>query len=500
MPPPLLPDVPAPTAAAWTRQGWTLLALLLLAVALGSGWPLLFRLGANVQLDYNEGWNAARAALAARLQPLYGAPPGLAVTNYPPLSFALIGLLSHFSLDVVLVGRILSLAGLAFVCLAIRHAVRSFLPDGRAAWVAAALFFVWLEVLEPSRIAVDDPQLLGMGFEMAGFLLVLPPQPRPRAAIASAVFYALGVFTKQNLIALPLATAATLALGRQWRLLRWWTAAGLVFSLLLLALTEAVFGRYFFADLLCPRAYSVEEALRQSASYLVILLPVFVISGIWAWRNRNDPSRRLLALSWLFAHGLGFFFLGGDGTSGNILFEALVCEAIILPLALDAYLLRYYPRPGVRAGLVLALPVLFPLYFLPAKAEAAFAEWHALARSQRAFAAGVALLHHVSAPVVCENLLMCFRAGRTSAFDPFFALDQIRIGARDGGAIAALAASCRLGAVQFGDADVPEPASRVRFSPAFLAAVAKNYRPRLRTPEFQVLLPDPGRCPEAGKP
>ncbi len=489
-----------PSSAACGGPVWTIAACVLLAIALGTAWPLLLRAGATVQFDYDEGWNAFRAAEAAHLLPLYGAPPGLAITNYPPLSFHLIGLLSRLHVDVVLAGRLLSLAGLAAVCLAIRRIVRIFIPAGHAADVAALLFFVWLEVLMPSRLAVDDPQLLGMAFETAGFLLVLADPRSRRGMAASALLFAVAVFIKHNLVALPLAAGAGLLLARERRPLLWWVTAGALGASALLALTEAIDGPYFLTHLLRGREYSLHDAARQGLSYVLMFLPVFAITGVWAYRNRNSVRWRPLALGWLFAHGLGFFFLGGDGTGGNMLFEALTCDAIILVLALDEHAARHYARATLRAGAVLALPALFPLLFLPPKAEAALSEWRNLPRTQRQFAAGVALLRQASGPVVCENLLMCYRAGKASAFDPFFVHDQIGTGAIDPHVIADLAESCRLAAVQLGDADVPEPPGRVRFTGGFERALAARYRVALRTPEFSILVPVSTACGKASPP
>jgi len=56
-------------------------------------WFPLRRTFANVEINYNEGWNAYRAAMVASGIPLYGTPPhGFGTgTAYPPLSFHLIG-------------------------------------------------------------------------------------------------------------------------------------------------------------------------------------------------------------------------------------------------------------------------------------------------------------------------------------------------------------------------------------------------------------------------
>src|SRR5215469_15065571 len=73
------------------RDTWLSTAVLCLMAAtlLALFWFPLARTFANVEVNYNEGWNAYRAAMIARRIPLYGMPPhgfGTA-TAYPPLSF-----------------------------------------------------------------------------------------------------------------------------------------------------------------------------------------------------------------------------------------------------------------------------------------------------------------------------------------------------------------------------------------------------------------------------
>src|SRR5690242_7935077 len=71
------------------------------------------RIFANVEVNYNEGWNAYRADMVAKGIRLYGAPPqgfGTA-TAYPPISFHLISWLGSANTFTV-AGRLVSLFAL----------------------------------------------------------------------------------------------------------------------------------------------------------------------------------------------------------------------------------------------------------------------------------------------------------------------------------------------------------------------------------------------------
>lgn len=468
---------------------WTVAALILAVIAVGAGWPLLLRATYVLQIDYNEGWNAYRDLLAAHGVPLYGKPPDLEITNYPPLSFHLVGLLSHLTAEATITGRMISLISLGVVCLATRAIARQFGASGHAGTCAALLFVVWLEAWMPNRIGVNDPQLLGMAFEMLGFTCIIKGPVSGRRMLASAAFFAIAIFTKHNLVALPLGVGASLLVGRQWRLLSRWAAAGLIVAVLLLGTSRMIDGPYFLEHMLRARAYLLSNVVAESVPYLLLFLPPFAIAAVWVQRNWQDARRRPLALAWLAAHATAFAFSAGDGTGHNIFFEAIVLDAIIAVIAFEDRLARRAGFAPGAAALVFGLAVFFPLGLLPGKVLAGLSERHELARVQDEFAGGVRLLRSAAPPVVCENLLMCSLAGKPSAFDPFFVLDQIRTGRIDECTIVDLVEKQRLGAVQIGDSDVPEPATRRRFTPLFTQALARRYQVVLQTPEFTILMP-----------
>jgi hypothetical protein len=117
------------------------------------------------------------------------------------------------------------------------------------------------------------------------------------------------------------------------------------------------------------------------------------------------------------------------------------------------------------------------------------AEWRQLPQAQTAFAAGVALLRGLPGPALCENLLMCERAGKPSVFDTYYVLDQIRLGRVDVRDITAMAVAQRFGAVEIGSTDTPERARQIRFTGAFMQALARRYKVALRTPDFVIWVP-----------
>src|SRR5581483_10021550 len=65
----------------------------------------------HLPLNYNEGWNAYHAVEAARGAALYPVAPRFFFNNYPPLWFYLCAGAARLSLDPIVAGRWISLAG-----------------------------------------------------------------------------------------------------------------------------------------------------------------------------------------------------------------------------------------------------------------------------------------------------------------------------------------------------------------------------------------------------
>ena len=488
--------------AASSERFWATAALLLAVAIIGTGWPLLLRTTADVQIDYDEGWNASRDDSAAHLIPLYSAPPKFEITNYPPLSFHIVGLLSRITGDVTTTGRVLSLISLAIICWAIGLLTRHFTTARYAGSCAALLFALWLEVWMPNRIGVNDPQLLGMAFEVMGLYVFIKHGRSGRGRGLSAILFAVAVFTKQNLIALPLGAGMSLVIGRAWRPLFNWVAAGLLSVAVLLLATHVVDGPYLLSHLMRARAYRVADAVSQSALYVLVFLPYVGIAAVWVYRNRASAERRPLVLAWLAAHVAGFVFSGGDGTGRNMFFEAMVLNSMIVVLAYEDYFRRTVVVSARSAVLLLVCLMLFPICLLPGRLSASLREWHDLPPMQDDFARGLSLLRSSSSPVLCENLLMCEQAGKASAFDPYFVVDQIKLGRIDEPAIVELVKSQRLGVVELGDVDGREPParSRARFTKLFMQALLREYKICLQTPEFTLWVPVRDQPPATATP
>ena len=356
----------------------------------------------------------------------------------------------------------------------------------------AALFVIMLELYASSYIGVDDPQLLGMSFETAGLCCMLWRLGPGQGAIVSAFLFSIALFTKQNLLAFPIGVGLGMAQGREWKRLFLWLATGAVCGAGLYLAAVSVDGPYFLANMLCPRAYFLKNAVVSSSLYGLAFAPFFILSLIWSCRNLfiRDRERSVLALAWFAAHGVGMIFLGGDGVFWNMMFEALLLDAVIVVLACRDWFGGKVNIRVLMGGLLLGVLMMVPLSLFTASEGDAMTEWHETPRLQAQFASGIDLLEAASGPVVCENLLMCFRAGRASAFDSYFvAMDQIEVGKVPDAEITGMVNSRKLGALEIGDTNLPARKKQIRFTKSFMADLHSNYRLAMQTPQFSIWEP-----------
>ncbi len=462
-------------------------------------YPLICRTFVNIEIDYNEGWNAYRQLMAATGVPLYGAPPTTQITNYLPASFHLIGLLSRLTGDVVRTGRLVSWAALAVLCLCVGAVTKTCTGSRLVAIYAGLTCLAWIELWSPDRIGVNDPHLIGMALEMLGLYAFVSNPRRAANLVACAVLLGLALLVKQTFLAVPAGIAAGLLTApgafrapSRGRLLLLAGSAGILACSALAAII-AFDGPFLASTILMPRAYLYRQAASELARYAVIFAPMLAINTIWCIRALRDAPRRHLAIGWIVAQALAIGFAGGDGVAPNIFMEPLAIGAVVLAVALHDQTRASGQRASWKAQFLAFAPLAYLLIWSPSWVAFAAPQSTVPAKLQASFTTGAALLRSVRGPVLCENLLMCFRADKPSAFDPYYMRDQIRIHRAPLSGIVALVAGKRLAAVEIGappDTRPLSPGARLRIPGAFMRSLLENYHPVFRASQFTILLPD----------
>lgn len=510
---------PSPEAHPSLRESWlkfAVLAFMLVTILALSQYPLR-RINSDSEVNFNEGWNAYRQAFAQRSTPLYGAPPDVLTgsTNYPPLSFHIVSLLS-FHGDVVRTGRWLSLISLLVTGIFIALIVSELGADPVIAVFSMLLYVLGISVFLPDRLGMDDPQLLAEAFTTAGLYLYIRARSSLILLCSSALAFCLAGFTKQNLIAFPAAVAIDLLIQSR-RKFAIWAAAMVGFAIVFLGLTFAIDGRYFFDHLLTHRAYHLDQTLGSITHfYLLAFQGVMLVALVWTLcRFRAQP---LLALAFLFSNALAFVLAGGDGVDLNIYFNAFAAAVMVCGVALaeiDGVALSTknngrltHSRPSsewndgldrlrgkvglaLMAGLFLCLAIRVPDRFREARLRGAL-----MADDDAGFRAAVDLVRSTPGPALCESLLVCYRAGKPYIYDTYSAIEEIKSHHTDVDASLPLLRDRHFAIIQLdalpGEA-VTEPPNffrtRSRFTPQFVDTLLEYYRPELRTAHYLLFLP-----------
>lgn len=372
------------------RLAWSALAVLALIVL-----PLLARnllaIPAHVPLDPNEGWNAAHTLRLMAGGPLYPAS-GLMVNNYPPLSFYAVVALTPLTGDAVVAGRLLAMLAFLLTCAGAAVAARRLGADRRGAGFAA-LVFASVLLVASDYVGIDDPQMLGHAVQMAGLLLVL----RGRS-VAAALAFALSLFIKHNLLALPLAAALWLFLQDRRAACRF-IAAGAVAGLAGAGLFQLVCDTSLLAQLFTPRQSSLANVWSGLAHLWWAPLPLLAALAL-----PRGEGRSFLLLYAGLALLLGLAFSAGDGVDANAFFDLAIACALIAGLTLDKTL----PAPLSALPLLAMLALGFSdnTYFF----TRAFA---------RQSAQDIAYLKARPGPVLCAQIALCLWAGKDEPVDVF---------------------------------------------------------------------------------
>ncbi len=494
------------------RGAWlsvTVICLMIVTLLALLGFPLR-RTFANVEVNYNEGWNAYRAAMVASGIPLYGAPPhGFGTgTAYPPLSFHLVGLLGTAS-TFTLIGRLVSLISLitagVFVSLIVKHGGGS----RQIAVFSFLLYEIGIVLLRADRIGMYDPQLLGEALSTAGLYFYFRNPISNRLLCVSALLFCLAGFTKHNLIVFPAAVAIDLLL-RSRRAFVTWAGAMLLSVGILTGMTLVIDGRYFPIHLMGGggRTYSYGIAWSQFHHYVEKFQSLLVIGT--AWSMCSFRSRTVFASAFIMSHLLGFLLAGGSGVDLNIFFNALAAAAIACGLALsDITLALAGSRPSVSnstPALMFAFFFISIMIFVPGQLRRDRQSIRVLPVHENEFRSAVELLKTRPGPALCESLLLCYEAGKPFEYEPYSVRGLVRTGRLHEDEVLQLLRTHHFQTVEITlrpdeedliesdlraslGSDQKKPDTERRFTPKFMKELLEDYQLSMRTSQMAIFCP-----------
>jgi len=451
--------------------------------AIATAWFPLLSITALPSVNYNEGWNAYRQWMTVEHQPLYGSVPALWTTNYPFLSFHIIGWLGAAWGHMVLAGRIVCFASLAVVSVLVGGIVRG-VTGSRAGGVYAGLYlFAGIGAFNGVGRAVNDPELLGVAFATFGlFAYLRAPWARFWCAIA-AVAFCLSLFTKHDLLAFPLSVGIHLLITRNVRGLAVFVATGVVASCLLLALSFHIDGPYFFAALLQPRAYSLPNLCSGTLHYLLHFLAPMLVGLVLLWRNPSAPCRSFLFTLLVAANIVSLGFAGGDGVAANIFYPALMADVLACTIAIC-----WLAREGGQFQTALVITTVAGALMVPFQIHTDIAAWKRLPAATKTAQQTIAFLKSTNGPAICEDLLLCYEAGKPMDYDPYYVKDQILIGRVPESTIQALLMAHHYTAIQINDKSLALRKGG-RFTASFLQVFLRQYRPVFAGQTYIIFVP-----------
>ena len=395
----------------------SLLALFgLIAIALA---PRIALLGADYGLDYNEGWNAFQVKTLLAGRPIYTSREALTGSNYPPLSFLLVGLFARAGLPIVETGRIIALIALAGTGGAVFVAVRRFLPASpRAAWLGALIFAGYNATVFRYYVGIYDPQWLAQALAAWSLVLILGKGTDRRLGtgqvLSAAALVALAVLVKHTALAVPIAITIWLAVHDRRGLAVWIAAAVAAAGMVLVADRWWSDGNMVAAIVGENRKYSAVRLLFHGALVLSFA-PLIAIAGPLFTRSWPDRRLSLLAIGVPTSLALGLMGSAGEGVDVNAWFDALVMLAIAAPVVLGLS----GDRGALRPAMMLATVAILLTWGLWAGAnEVAERGWAEDYHRQM-----VARIARTEGAVACENLIICYSADKEFTMD-FFRLRQ----------------------------------------------------------------------------
>jgi 4-amino-4-deoxy-L-arabinose transferase-like glycosyltransferase len=413
------------------------------AVFLVRGWAALHY---PFELDYGEGiviWQAQHVTdLKVAFRSIAEFPH--VVFHYPPLYHVASRLFALLTGDLLIAGRLVSIVatfGISFLSgLIVWSALPSRIPVSVRATGAVAGAALCYSIDTLSWAVYMRVDMLALFFEFAGIYLYLQGNRRPWLEYAAFLCFCLALYTKQTMVAGPLAcgvVALLIAPRRAVKEVGLLVACAGVTMVALELLTRGQFFRHLF--LYNRNPFSLRRLISilkpnimatGSIAAAALALPVAFLGGLLGrpgdrlTRFRaamlRSPSHRFIAVGGLFlVLALCVSLTAGKaGASPNYMLEWNFAACPLAAMLFADVLRRWHQHRSVPAAYVAILlsPVLyantFGNLFMPT-----FLTEGGTARQQSS-AAVVERIRQVEGPVYSTDMVLLYRAGKALAAEP----------------------------------------------------------------------------------
>jgi hypothetical protein len=385
----------------------------------------------KVPCGYNEGWNAFHSNHLSQGESLYPHYDALISNNYPPLSFYLNSCLAMIIGDNVITGRIISLLSLLVVASMLGICAMEMGGRGTEAMVISSFFLASIAVFAGGYVGTADPQWLGHAAQLSGLYLLLKSRNKGWLFYLSIFIMVVSGFVKHSLIAMPLAVFLWLLVNDRAAFVRFLTVGLLVVCSFLLVFTMIHgldFLRGLFLDCRAWKPYLFVSLIDYRFSKLMVFLMLGVLGFVLLPKSETSI---LLLLYFLLASLWGAYISGGIGVDWNALFDVVIASTLV-----GGAFLRHADRIECQNALkVRILSIAILLVFavalavpLPHQIVKARQFWKTRELQIETAAGDIRYLSDIHGPAMCEDLSLCYWAGKRFEVDYFSTGQKIRAG------------------------------------------------------------------------
>lgn len=407
--------------------------LLVIGAILMLIYPVM-RLGYVYQINYNEGSNVYHASEIAEGQPLYAdsssdpfTPPA-----YPPLSYFLVGLSGKNFGSYLLAGRVISLVSLLVIIFACSLLlIHQGINRGPAIFGGVSALLLYLGYAQ-DYIGMDDPHFLALLFAVTGLIIYLRNSTSWPPLMISALLMVLSLYTVQSLFALPLAIGLDVMIrSRKYGII--WVLALLLFWFLLDAFSDFHFGAQFRQQFHSLSHVAPDRVLSQLSR---LDIPFFILLLTAGWTSMFcvfDTQLRVFGLYMAISMVIALAFSGSTISSISYFFDLFLALAFLLSVCLLKVQFAFPKSVGIRKTMLWLLPVIITfslLYHLPIHLPRSNST-DLLASVQKGFRDDADYLKNQQGRIFCENLLLCYTAGKPLEIDPYQASELALLGETD---------------------------------------------------------------------
>ncbi len=478
------------TIAIPTRnRGWLLFWVILLIMGAVAYliYPVI-RLGYFYQINYSEGLNAYHQKEAIEGQPLYSDPvtdPFTPVT-IPPLSLYVLGFAGKIAGDFLIPGRVVSILALGAISVVCGSMLFSLGSRKRASLFGGLAALILVSAYAPEYSGMNDPHLPALAITLTGLFVYAIRGEKTAGLVVSSVLLAAALCTSQTAFPAALAIGLDAFILSRRRGVVWLGTSALTF-LSLDGLTGFHSGGLLLEQFPRLAGFSMDTFFSQLSRLNFVFLVMLLTTGWAAIICVFQPRLRLFSFYFGFAFLFGFAFSGGSTAGIYHLFDLFAAMGLMAGLSVNRVPAIFHRVPGLSFTATWILPPLLAfclLFNLPDRLPKNNT-LNLLASMQSNFERDVVEIRKQPGRVFCENLLLCFYAGKPLELDSTTAAELAIQGTSDENLILAIFDSRQFDLIQL-NRTIPKDLASSEYMPGAVRmgsmtrnmriAILKNYR------------------------